>query len=64
MAGASAVQVGTAVFVQPNILMELIDQLPVWLESQGCASLDEIVGVANPRFKSRAIYPQSEAATA
>ncbi len=64
MAGASAIQVGTAVFVQPNILMELLDQLPVWLESQGCASLDEIVGVANPRFKSRVIYPVDEAATA
>lgn len=63
LAGSSAIQVGTAVFVQPNVLMELIDGLPKWLESQGCASLDEIVGAANPRFRSRAIYPV-EAATA
>lgn len=53
MAGASAIQVGTAIFVQPNLLMDLIDQLPLWLASQGCSSLEEIVGVANPRFKSR-----------
>jgi dihydroorotate dehydrogenase (NAD+) catalytic subunit len=64
MAGASAIQVGTAVFVQPNILMDLLDQLPAWLEAQGCASLDEIVGTANPRFKSRVTYPVDEAATA
>jgi dihydroorotate dehydrogenase (NAD+) catalytic subunit len=53
MAGASAIQVGTAVFVQPNLLIDLIDQLPLWLAGQGCSSLEEIVGVANPRFKSR-----------
>jgi dihydroorotate dehydrogenase (NAD+) catalytic subunit len=53
MAGASAIQVGTAVFVQPNLLMDLIDQLPIWLAAQGCASINEIVGVANSRFKSR-----------
>jgi len=64
MAGASAIQVGTAVFVQPNILMDLIDQLPVWLEAQGCGTLDEIIGAANPRFSSRVIYPVDEAATA
>jgi dihydroorotate dehydrogenase (NAD+) catalytic subunit len=50
MAGASAIQVGTAVFVQPNLLTDLIDQLPVWLEKQGCASLEDIVGAANPRY--------------
>jgi dihydroorotate dehydrogenase (NAD+) catalytic subunit len=53
MAGASAIQVGTAIFVQPNLLMDLIDQLPLWLAAQGCSSLEEIVGAANPRFKSR-----------
>jgi dihydroorotate dehydrogenase (NAD+) catalytic subunit len=53
MAGASAIQVGTAVFVQPNVLIDLIDQLPLWLAAQGCSSLDEIIGAANPRFKSR-----------
>ncbi len=53
MAGASAVQLGTAIFVQPNLLIDLIDQLPLWLAGQGCASIEEIVGAANPRFKSR-----------
>lgn len=53
MAGASAIQVGTAIFVQPNLLIDLIDQLPLWLAAQGCSSLEEIVGAANPRFKSR-----------
>ncbi len=53
MAGASAIQIGTAVFVQPNLLIDVIDQLPIWLEQQGCASLDEIVGVANSRYHAR-----------
>lgn len=50
MAGASAIQVGTAVFVQPNILIDMIDQLPIWLEQQGCSSIADIVGVANSRY--------------
>ena len=62
MAGASAIQIGTAMFVQPTIAIDLIDQLPVWLESQGFSSISDIVGIANPRFRAKLV--ETDAATA
>lgn len=47
-AGANAVQVGTAIFAQPGTLIRLIDELDGWLDGQGVATLDEIVGAALP----------------
>ncbi len=52
MAGASAIQVGTAVFSEPGVLMRIIDDLNAWMVRQGVQALGEIVGVANPRFRS------------
>jgi dihydroorotate dehydrogenase (NAD+) catalytic subunit len=49
MAGASAIQVGTAIFVQPSMLIRLIDDLDEWLVREGVSSIGEIVGVAHPR---------------
>jgi dihydroorotate dehydrogenase (NAD+) catalytic subunit len=49
MAGASAIQVGTAIFVQPTMLIRLIDDLDEWLVKEGISSIGEIVGVAHPR---------------
>lgn len=46
MAGATAVQVGTASFVNPNTALEIIDGLREFLEREGCSSVREIVGVA------------------
>ena len=54
MAGASAVQVGTANFVNPAVGLQIIDGLAQYLESEGCGSIREIVGVANPRMAARA----------
>jgi dihydroorotate dehydrogenase (NAD+) catalytic subunit len=48
MAGASAIQVGTAIFVQPGMLIKLIEDLDRWLLEQGVSSIGEIVGVAHP----------------
>jgi len=48
MAGASAIQVGTAIFVQPSIPIVIIDELADWMTKQGVASLAEIVGAAHP----------------
>jgi dihydroorotate dehydrogenase (NAD+) catalytic subunit len=59
LAGASAIQVGTAVFSEPSVLMRLIDDLSAWLERNGVARLSDIVGSANPRF--RAHIPAVEA---
>lgn len=53
MAGASAVQVGTAVFSTPSVLTRLIDDLGVWLDGNAYASLSDIVGAANPAFGKR-----------
>jgi dihydroorotate dehydrogenase (NAD+) catalytic subunit len=51
MAGASAIQVGTAAFAQPKVLMELVEGIPAWLAARGHDRLGDIVGVANPRFR-------------
>jgi dihydroorotate dehydrogenase (NAD+) catalytic subunit len=53
MAGATAIQVGTAIFVRPSALTRLIDDLADWLAEQGIRSLAEIVGVAHPVFPGR-----------
>ncbi|HYH11053.1 MAG TPA: hypothetical protein VD789_01770, partial [Thermomicrobiales bacterium] len=53
MAGASAIQVGTAAFARPSVLMELVDGIPAWLAERGHSRLSEIVGSANPRYLAR-----------
>jgi dihydroorotate dehydrogenase (NAD+) catalytic subunit len=50
MAGASAIQVGTAIFSEPGVLARLIDGIPAWMRANGVQTLSEIVGSANPRF--------------
>ncbi len=50
MAGASAVQVGTATFVNPTTALDVIDDLAQFAGREGLARLDQIVGVANPRM--------------
>jgi dihydroorotate dehydrogenase (NAD+) catalytic subunit len=51
LAGASAVQVGTAIFVDPGLLVRLIDDLAAWLQKEGFASVNQIVGIANEHFR-------------
>lgn len=60
MAGASAIQVGTAIFSTPTVLTRLIDDLGGWLDANGYASLHEIVGVANPNFASASTFVPAE----
>jgi dihydroorotate dehydrogenase (NAD+) catalytic subunit len=59
LAGASAVQVGTAIFVDPGLLMRLIDELAEWLEDEGFASVRQIVGIANEGFRQRETHALS-----
>jgi dihydroorotate dehydrogenase (NAD+) catalytic subunit len=47
-AGASAVQVGTAIFAQPRMLTRLIDDLGAWMDREGVTSLEEVRGAAQP----------------
>ena len=49
MAGASAVQVGTATFRDPQTPWRVLDELRAWCEAEGVRSLEEIVGVARRR---------------
>ena len=49
MAGASAVQVGTATFADPIAPLSVIEGLAAYVRAQGLASIRDIVGVAQPR---------------
>lgn len=53
MAGACAVQVGTAVFADPVLPLRLIDELEAWCAHEGVASPRDIVGAALPRRRDR-----------
>lgn len=50
LAGASAIQVGTGLFVDPTTPLRIIDGLAQFLESEGVSRLSELVGAANPHF--------------
>jgi len=49
MAGASAVQVGTATFADPTAPLAVIEGLASYVRAQGLASIRDIIGVALPR---------------
>jgi dihydroorotate dehydrogenase (NAD+) catalytic subunit len=53
MAGASAVQVGTAIFADPALPERLIDELAAYCAERGLASFRELVGVALPKGRDR-----------
>lgn len=53
MAGACAVQVGTAVFADPVLPLRLIDELEAWCRAEGIGSHRDIVGAALPRRRDR-----------
>jgi dihydroorotate dehydrogenase (NAD+) catalytic subunit len=44
VAGATAVQIGTANFCDPTVTMKILDQLPETLRSAGVGSVAELVG--------------------
>ncbi|WBU56120.1 dihydroorotate dehydrogenase [Paracoccus sediminicola] len=44
IAGAAAVQVGTASFIEPAIMPRLVHELESWMDARGIASLDGLVG--------------------
>jgi dihydroorotate dehydrogenase (NAD+) catalytic subunit len=61
MAGASAVQVGTATFVNPSAMLDIIDGLERFLEAEGIQSVQELVGVANEGVKAATIEGDTRA---
>ena len=46
MAGATAVEIGTANFIDPAVTIKVRDGIDSWLEKHGCKSVQEIIGVA------------------
>lgn len=44
LAGASAIQIGTANFIDPRISVKIIDGIDRYLEEQDCSSVSEIIG--------------------
>ena len=51
MAGASAVQVGTATFADPLVPLKVIEGLAAYVREHGLRSIREIVGTALPRME-------------
>ncbi|MBO4820282.1 MAG: dihydroorotate dehydrogenase [Prevotella sp.] len=45
MAGATAIEVGTANFIDPTVTVRIRDGINQWLDDHGCKSVKEIVGV-------------------
>ena len=44
MAGATAIEIGTANFIDPAVTMKVRDGLNDWLDKHGCKSVKEIIG--------------------
>jgi dihydroorotate dehydrogenase (NAD+) catalytic subunit len=49
MAGATAVQVGTASFANPRALLDVLEELTDWLSCNGIEDVREIIGCALPQ---------------
>lgn len=45
MAGATAIEIGTANFLDPATTIKVRDGINDWLDSHGCSSVQEIIGV-------------------
>ena len=63
VAGASAVQIGTANYYDPTVTMKILDELPTALAEAGAASISEIVGTLDtaPLGEENATAPISSA---
>ena len=44
MAGATAIEIGTANFLDPAVTIKVRDGVNVWLDQHGCKSVSEIIG--------------------
>jgi len=49
IAGATAVGIGTALFVNPAIAPQIAKKLATWVDQQGCSSVGELVGAMSER---------------
>ena len=44
MCGATAVEIGTANFIDPAVTIKVRDGINEWLDSHGCQAVAEIIG--------------------
>ena len=44
MAGATAIEIGTANFIDPTVTVKVRDGINDWLDRHGCKSVAEIIG--------------------
>jgi dihydroorotate dehydrogenase (NAD+) catalytic subunit len=49
MAGATAVQIGTATFLDPAAPWRILEEFEAWCAAEGVTCIDEIRGVARRR---------------
>ncbi|CAB4946820.1 unannotated protein [freshwater metagenome] len=49
MAGASAIQVGTASFADPRSVARVQDEIEDWCSAHGVRSVSELIGVVHAR---------------
>ena len=49
LAGATAVAMGTALFIDPRSPLAVVDGLAEWVRRQGCSSINELIGMATLR---------------
>jgi dihydroorotate dehydrogenase (NAD+) catalytic subunit len=47
MAGASAIQVGTANFVEPTAMMDVLEEMREWMVDHGVGTLTDLIGCAH-----------------
>ncbi len=47
MAGATAIEIGTANFLDPTVTIRVRDGISQWLDDHGCRSVQEIIGSLN-----------------
>ena len=45
MCGATAIEIGTANFIDPTVTIKVRDGINDWLDAHGCQSVEEIIGV-------------------
>ncbi len=45
MVGATAIEIGTANFIDPTVTIKVRDGINEWLDSHGCKSVREIIGI-------------------
>ena len=56
IAGASAVQVGTATFISPTVMVRLISELEAFLRTEGLSSVSELTGSIRDEEASDGVF--------